>query len=167
MANHGRHRCKKRRLGSATTPEEANNALARQERINKVRDCSCFDIFRHGELQLDLVRVDGSRLGLNTVPHLFAFELLSFDLKLYLLGLGCFPLRLGYRPPQGYRATDAVALDDDTLFYFASRGMDEKTAERVKTRAKLERICRRIPDAQSREETENLLKTVMNDGQDD
>ena len=34
-------------------------------------------------------------------------------------------------------------------------------------RAKLERICRRIPDAQSREETENLLKTVMNDGQDD
>ena len=59
------------------------------------------------------------------------------------------------------------ALDDDTLFYFASRGMDEKTAERVMTRAKLERICRRIPDAQSREETENLLKTVMNDGQDD
>ena len=58
-------------------------------------------------------------------------------------------------------------LDDDTLFYFASRGMDEKTAERVLTRAKLERICRRIPDAQSREETENLLKTVMNDGQDD
>ena len=45
--------------------------------------------------------------------------------------------------------------------------MDEKTAECVMTRAKLERICRRIPDAQSREETENLLKTVMNDGQDD
>ncbi|MCY1446631.1 hypothetical protein D9M71_632140 [compost metagenome] len=97
VANHGRHRCEERRLGSATTPEEADDALTRQERINKVGDCGCFDIFRHGELQLDLVRVDGSRLGQNTVPHFFAFELLSFNLKLYLFGLGCFPLRLGYR----------------------------------------------------------------------
>lgn len=68
---------------------------------------------------------------------------------------------------EGNHGATIGALDDDTLFYFASRGMDEKTAERVMTRAKLERICRRIPDAQSREETENLLKTVMNDGQDD
>ena len=68
---------------------------------------------------------------------------------------------------EGNHGATIGALDDDTLFYFASRGMDEKTAERVMTRAKLERICRRIPDAQSREETENLLKTVMNDGQDE
>ena len=68
---------------------------------------------------------------------------------------------------EGNHGATIGALDDDTLFYFASRGMDEKTAERVMTRAKRERICRRIPDAQSREETENLLKTVMNDGQDD
>lgn len=68
---------------------------------------------------------------------------------------------------EGNHGATIGALDDDTLFYFASRGMDEKTAEHVMTRAKLERICRRIPDAQSREETENLLKTVMNDGQDD
>ena len=31
------------------------------------------------------------------------------------------PLRLGYRPPQGYRATDAVALDDETLLVLNRR----------------------------------------------
>ena len=68
---------------------------------------------------------------------------------------------------EGNHGATIGALDDDTLFYFAARGIDEKQAESIMTRAKLERICRRIPDEQSRDEVENLLKTVMNDGNDE
>ena len=48
-------------------------------------------------------------------------------------------------------------LDEDTLFYFESRGIDKQTAENILARAAIERLARLLGDSESEEYIMNRL----------
>ncbi len=63
---------------------------------------------------------------------------------------------------QGNHGASIGELDEDTLFYFAGRGIDRLTAERILTRGKLERLCAEFGneklEAKARQEIEEVLE---------
>lgn len=63
---------------------------------------------------------------------------------------------------EGTHGATIGELDEQTLFYFESRGFDRQTAETMMARAALERLARMIDDPQTREK---IFKVIG--GQDD
>ena len=63
---------------------------------------------------------------------------------------------------EGTHGATIGELDEQTLFYFESRGFDRQTAENMMARAALERLARMIDDPQTREK---IFKAIG--GQDD
>lgn len=62
---------------------------------------------------------------------------------------------------QGSHGATIGELDEDTLFYFASRGMDADAAEDMMTKGKLEVLYRQIQDAVTEQLVEEQLAEVM------
>ena len=57
-------------------------------------------------------------------------------------------------------------LDEETLFYFAARGIDQETAEDIMTKAKLEVLYQHIQDEETeRIVADQLTKVMSNDSQ--
>ena len=54
-------------------------------------------------------------------------------------------------------------LDEETLLYFAARGIDKKHAEDIMTRAKLELLTHKIDDEETKEFAEEQLSEVLTD----
>ena len=54
-------------------------------------------------------------------------------------------------------------LDEETLFYFASRGLDKETAENIMTRSRLETLYRHIGDEETEKLAEQQLAEVLGD----
>ena len=52
-------------------------------------------------------------------------------------------------------------LDEDTLFYFASRGIDMETAEDMMIKGKMEVLYRKIQDEDTEKLVEKQLAEVM------
>ena len=52
-------------------------------------------------------------------------------------------------------------LDDDTLFYFESRGIDRQTAENILARASIERLARAVGDREIEEKIINGLNEEL------
>ncbi len=53
-------------------------------------------------------------------------------------------------------------MDDATLFYFESRGIDRDTAEKILARASVERVARTIGD----QETEQTILNELYEGEE-
>lgn len=58
-------------------------------------------------------------------------------------------------------------LDEDTLLYFASRGIGKETAEKMMTRAKLERLCSQMRDAGAEQLAKEAVEELLFDGRAD
>ncbi len=65
---------------------------------------------------------------------------------------------------QGSHGATIGRLDDELLFYLCSRGMSREKAEQVMTRAKLDKVCRRIGDEAARRLAQDYLEEVSGDG---
>ena len=52
---------------------------------------------------------------------------------------------------EGTHGATIGELDDDTLFYFESRGIDRQTAENILARASIERLARAVGDRELEE----------------
>lgn len=64
---------------------------------------------------------------------------------------------------KGSHGATIGALSDETLFYFASRGIPEKAAEIIMAKAKIEALCRHITDEGTREIALKQLTEVIGD----
>ena len=62
---------------------------------------------------------------------------------------------------EGNHGATIGELDEETLFYFAARGIDRKTAENMMARAKLEKLCHEIPDEETRQLVMEQLEKLM------
>ena len=65
---------------------------------------------------------------------------------------------------QGSHGATIGRLDDELLFYLCSRGMSREKAAQVMTRAKLDKVCRRIGDEAARRLAWDYLEEVSGDG---
>ena len=65
---------------------------------------------------------------------------------------------------QGSHGATIGRLDDELLFYLCSRGMSREKASQVMTRAKLDKVCRRIGDEAARRLAQDYLEEVSGDG---
>jgi Fe-S cluster assembly scaffold protein SufB len=54
-------------------------------------------------------------------------------------------------------------LDEETLFYFESRGIDKEKAENIMARASVERLVGLIENANEKELIEKTLQEVLGD----
>lgn len=52
-------------------------------------------------------------------------------------------------------------LDEETLFYYASRGIDKKNAEDIMTKGRIEVIIRKIKDEDTEKLAEEQLEEVL------
>ena len=52
-------------------------------------------------------------------------------------------------------------LDDDTLFYFESRGIDRETAENILAKASVERVARSLDDKELSESIMGELNSLF------
>ena len=52
-------------------------------------------------------------------------------------------------------------LDEETLFYYASRGIDKKNAEDIMTKGRIEVIIRKINDEDTEKLAEEQLEEVL------
>lgn len=52
-------------------------------------------------------------------------------------------------------------MDEETLFYYGSRGIDRKTAENMAARAKLDRVLGKVPDGREKEQIQKYLSEVV------
>ena len=52
-------------------------------------------------------------------------------------------------------------LDEETLFYYASRGIDKKNAEDIMTKGRIEVIIRKIKDEDTEKLAEKQLEEVL------
>ncbi|MCR5690781.1 MAG: SufD family Fe-S cluster assembly protein [Eubacterium sp.] len=52
-------------------------------------------------------------------------------------------------------------LDEETLFYFESRGIDQKTAENIMARASVERLIRKLEDQGAQNQVQQILCQVL------
>ena len=64
---------------------------------------------------------------------------------------------------QGTHGATIGELDEDTLYYFGARGIDEEEAKRIMTRGKLEMLYRTIPSEEIKERVAKRLTEVMED----
>ena len=62
---------------------------------------------------------------------------------------------------EGSHGATIGELDEDTLFYFASRGIDMETAEDMMTKGKMEVLYRKIQDEDTEKLVEKQLAEVM------
>ena len=62
---------------------------------------------------------------------------------------------------EGNHGATIGELDEETLFYFAARGIGRKTAENMMARAKLEKLCPEIPDEETRQLVMEQLEKLM------
>ena len=62
---------------------------------------------------------------------------------------------------EGSHGATIGELDEDTLFYFASRGIDMETAEDMMTKGKMEVLYRKIQDENTEKLVEKQLAEVM------
>ena len=74
------------------------------------------------------------------------------------------PLILCAEDVQGSHGATIGRLDDELLFYLCSRGMSREKAAQVMTRAKLDKVCRRIGDEAARRLAQDYLEEVSGDG---
>ena len=65
---------------------------------------------------------------------------------------------------QGSHGATIGRLEDELLFYLCSRGMSREKAAQVMTRAKLDKVCRRIGDEAARRLAQDYLEEVSGDG---
>lgn len=65
---------------------------------------------------------------------------------------------------QGSHGATIGRLDDELLFYLCSRGMSQEKAAQVMTRAKLDKVCRKIGDEAARRLAWDYLEEVSGDG---
>lgn len=61
---------------------------------------------------------------------------------------------------EGNHGATIGELDEETLFYFAARGIGRKTAENMMARAKLEKLCPEIPDEETRQLVMEQLESL-------
>ena len=66
---------------------------------------------------------------------------------------------------KGNHGASIGALDEETLFYFASRGINEVQAEDMVTRAKLETLAAHIRDEKTEAAVEQQLLEVIGNGE--
>lgn len=90
--------------------------------------------------------------------------------EVLLLGEGAvnrtIPLILcGEEDVEGNHGATIGELDEETLFYFASRGIGREVAENMMARAKLESVYRQIGDEQTETAVERKISEVMADEQ--
>lgn len=64
---------------------------------------------------------------------------------------------------EGNHGATIGELDEETLFYFESRGMDKETAENIMTRSRLETVYRHIGDEETEKLAEQQLAEVLGD----
>ena len=62
---------------------------------------------------------------------------------------------------EGTHGATIGELDDDTLFYFGSRGIDRRTAENILARASIERLARIVGDRELKEKIINGLNEEL------
>lgn len=62
---------------------------------------------------------------------------------------------------EGNHGATIGELDEETLFYFAARGIGRETAENMMARAKLEKRCPEIPDEETRQLVMEQLEKLM------
>ncbi len=62
---------------------------------------------------------------------------------------------------EGAHGAQIGSLDEDVLFYFASRGIDEKTTEKMISFGSFNRLLRQIDNETVRENTEKILSEVF------
>ncbi len=62
---------------------------------------------------------------------------------------------------EGSHGATIGRLDDDMLFYMASRGIDEKAAEQIMVRARLSAVARDIPDKQLKKEIHDYIEEAF------
>lgn len=68
---------------------------------------------------------------------------------------------------EGSHGATIGELDEETLFYFESRGIDKETAEDIMTRGKFEMLYRHIGDEQTQKLVEAQLAEVMADDREE
>ncbi len=61
---------------------------------------------------------------------------------------------------EGRHGATIGRLDEDMLFYMASRGIDTQEAQQIMVRAKLESVSRHIPDLAVRAEIQNYIEAL-------
>ena len=66
---------------------------------------------------------------------------------------------------EGNHGATIGQLDEELLFYLQSRGIREKEIYEMMAKARIDAVCRKIPDAQIREEIRNVLKGGEEDDQ--
>ena len=64
---------------------------------------------------------------------------------------------------EGNHGATIGELDEETLFYFETRGIDKDTAEDMMTKSKMEVLCRHIQDEQTEQLVEKQLAEVLED----
>ncbi len=64
---------------------------------------------------------------------------------------------------EGSHGASIGRLSEDMLFYMASRGIDEKTAERIMVRARLDTVIREIPDEKIRKRLRAFTEEAFSD----
>lgn len=62
---------------------------------------------------------------------------------------------------EGTHGATIGQLDDDMLFYMASRGIDEKTAQQIMVRARLGAVAREIPDENLKTEIHDYIEEAF------
>jgi len=62
---------------------------------------------------------------------------------------------------EGSHGATIGELDEDTMFYFATRGIGVEAAEEIMTKGKLDVLCRKIKDTATEELVEQQLAEVM------
>ena len=61
---------------------------------------------------------------------------------------------------QGNHGATIGKLDDEVLFYLCSRGMSKEEAQKMIARAKIDAVCRRVPDEASSQYVQQYLEEV-------
>ena len=61
---------------------------------------------------------------------------------------------------QGNHGATIGKLDDEVLFYLCSRGMSKEEAQKMIARAKIDAVCRRVPDEASAQYVQQYLEEV-------
>ena len=67
----------------------------------------------------------------------------------------------GEEDMEGHHGATIGQLDQDMLFYLASRGIDEKAAQQLMVRARLGAVARELPEEKLREEVRDYIEEAF------
>lgn len=70
-------------------------------------------------------------------------------------------LLCGQEDVKGAHGAAIGELDEETLFYLNSRGIDKNTAQKMMIHAKMERVIQKIPDMKIAEQVHSLIEEVI------